>query len=224
MCDSDVLDSVITSVSSDLAARPSIKVVTELQLTIEAMLRAAANPILDERHIPYQIIMSWNAKLHGLHITVFVVISCSSGDLTVDMYLQIAVASLLRRRIHDVIMTDDGPGVLLTGEQVIPVLIKHKILSSTLRTCDSMSAQKWNGRSKRLTEKFYPNLTSKACRLFLGPKTSKERKRYPFRMTRLLLERKIHLYLRVSGRCGKVKAQDGVIGVCRAGLETMRAL
>jgi len=64
-----------------------------------------------------------------------------------------AVASQLRRHIHDVIMAGDGPSVLLTSEHVIPVLIEHKILASTLRACDSMSTHKWDGRSERLTEK-----------------------------------------------------------------------
>jgi len=53
-----------------------------------SMLRATADPITDEKHISYQIIISWNAKLDGLHITLFVVISCSSGDLAVDTYSQ----------------------------------------------------------------------------------------------------------------------------------------
>jgi hypothetical protein len=53
-----------------------------------SMLRATADPITDEKHIPYQIIISWNAKLDGLHITLFVVISCSSGDLAVVTYSQ----------------------------------------------------------------------------------------------------------------------------------------
>jgi len=39
-------------------------------------------------------------------------------------------------------------------------------------------------------------------------------------MPRILLEREICLYLRVSGRRGKVTAKDGVIGICRAGLES----
>jgi len=132
---------VITSVSINLDASPSIKVVTEFQLTIEAMLRAAADPITDEGHIPYQIIISQNAKLHGLYITLFVVISCSSGDLAVDPYSQPAVASQLRRHIQDVIMAGDGPSVLFTSEHVIPVLIEHRILASTSRACDSMSTQ-----------------------------------------------------------------------------------
>ena len=46
-CESNVLDSVITSVSSNHTASPSVKVVTELQQTIEAMLRAAADHITD---------------------------------------------------------------------------------------------------------------------------------------------------------------------------------
>jgi len=57
------------------------------------------------------------------------------------------------------IMAGDGPSVLLTSEHVIPILIEHKFLASTLRACDSVSTQKWNGRSERLTEKNYPNLT-----------------------------------------------------------------
>jgi len=165
-CERDVLGSVLTSVSSDLAASPSVKVVTELQLTVEAMLRAAADPIKDERHIPCQISIYWNAELHGLYITLFVVIRWSSGDLTVATYSQSAVASQsVRRHIHEVIMAGDGPTVLLTSEYVIPIMIEHKLLASTLRARDTMSTQKGDGRSKRLTEKNYPNLTSKACRL-----------------------------------------------------------
>jgi len=137
--ESDFLGSVITSVSVDLDASPSVKVVTELQLTIEAMLRAAADPTTDERHIPYQTIVSWNAKLHGLYIILFVAVRCSGGDLTIDANSQSAVASQLRRRnwrhFHDVIMAGDGPSVLLTSEHVIPVLIEHKSLASTLPSC-----------------------------------------------------------------------------------------
>jgi len=209
------------SVSVDLDASPSVKVVTELQLTIEAMLRAAADPITDERHIPYQIIVSWTATLHGLYITLFVAISCTSGDLAIDANSQSAVASQLRRHIQDVIMAGNGPSVLFTSEYVIPVLIEHKILASTLRACDSVSIHKWDRRSKRLTEIFYPNLTSKACRLSLWPQTSKESERHPGQMPRLLLERGIRLDLRVSGRCWNVKAKNGVIGMCREGLETL---
>ena len=70
-------------------------------LTIEAMLRAAADPIADERHIPYQIIVSWNAKLHGLYITLFVAISCSGVHLTIDANLN----PLLRASCADTFMT-----------------------------------------------------------------------------------------------------------------------
>ena len=143
------------------------------------MLRAAADPITDERHIPYQIVVSWNAKLHGLYITLFVAISCSGSDLTIDANSQSAVASQVRRHIHEVIMASDGPSVLLTSEHVIPVLIEYKLLASTLHACDSVSTQKWKGRSKRLTEKIYTNLTSKACRLSLWPQASKESERHP---------------------------------------------
>ena len=130
-----------------------------MQLTIEAMLHAAADPVTDERHIPYQIVVSWNAKFHGLYITLFVTISCSGGDLTIDVNFQSAVASQLRRHIHDVIMASDGPSVLLTSEHVIPVLIEQKFLVSTLRAFDSVSTQQWNdGCSERLTEKIYPDL------------------------------------------------------------------
>jgi len=120
------------------------------------MLRAAADPITDERHIPYQIIVSWNAKLHGLYITLFVAINCSGGDLTNDANSQSAVASQLHQHNYDVIMADDGPSVLFTSEHVIPVLIEHKLLASTLRACDSVSMQKWDGHSKRLTKKNVP--------------------------------------------------------------------
>ena len=43
-------------------------------------------------------------------------------------------------------------------------------------------------------------------------------------MPRLLLERGISLNLRVSIRRGKVQAKNGVIGICMAGLETLKAL
>ena len=58
-------------------------------------------------------------------------------------------------RAH-MIMAGDGPNVRLTREHVIPVLIEHKPLASTLRACDSVSTQKWDGRSERLTEKISP--------------------------------------------------------------------
>ena len=62
--------------------------------------------------------------------------------------------SQLRRHIHDVIMASDGPSVLLTSEHVIPILIEHKFLASTLRACDSVSTQQCYGCSERLTKKF----------------------------------------------------------------------
>ena len=63
------------------------------------MLSAAADPVTDERHNPYQIVVSWNAKIHGLYITLFVAISCSGWDLTIDANSQSAVASQLRWHI-----------------------------------------------------------------------------------------------------------------------------
>jgi len=107
--------------------------------------------------------VSWNVKLLVLYITLFVVISCSGGDLTIDANSQSAVASQLRGHIHGVIMTGDGLSVLLTSKHVIPVLIEHKFLASTFRACDNVSTQKWKGRSERLTAETYPNLSSKAC-------------------------------------------------------------
>ena len=110
-------------------------------------------PITHKRHIPYQMLIARNAKIHGLYIILFVVISCSGVDLTIDANFQSAVASQLRRHVHDVIMAGDGPIVLFASEHVIPVLIKHKIFASTLRAGDSVNTQKWNGCSERLTEK-----------------------------------------------------------------------
>jgi len=114
-----------------------------------------------------------------------------------------------------------APVCFLLSEHVIPVLIEHKLLASTLRACNSVSTQKWDGRSECLTEQIYPNLTSKACRLSLWLQISKESERHPGQMPRLLLERGIRQNLRVSGRCGIVKAENGVIGSCRLGLETL---
>jgi len=87
------------------------------------------------------------------------------------------IIRLIRTRKLLLFMAGDGPSVLFTSEHVIPVLIEHKLLASTLRACDRMSTQKWDGRSGRLTEKIYTNLTSKAYRLSIGPKTSIESKR-----------------------------------------------
>ena len=68
-------------------------------------------------------------------------------DLTIDANFQSAVASQLRRHVHDVIMAGDGPSVLFASEHVIPVLIEHKNFASTMRACDSVSTQKRNGYS-----------------------------------------------------------------------------
>jgi len=42
-------------------------------------------------------------------------------------------------------------------------------------------------------------------------------------MPRLLLKKGIRLYLKDIGMCGKVKAKNDIIGICRAGLDTLRA-
>ena len=64
-----------------------------------------------------------------------------------------ATIRLIRTRKLLLFMAGDGPSVLFTSEHVIPVLIEHKLLASTLRACDSVSMQKWDGHSKRLTKK-----------------------------------------------------------------------
>jgi len=104
------------SASSDLAASPNIKVITELKLTIEAMLRAAADLITDERSDHHILEYQTPWPLHLL----FVLMRCNSGDLqvTVDTYSQTAVAIQSRRHIHDVIMNCNGPSVLLKSQHV----------------------------------------------------------------------------------------------------------
>jgi len=101
-CESNVLDSIITSVSINLDASLSIKVVSELQLTIEAILRAAADPITDKRHIPYQIIISWSDKLHDLYITLFLLLSAA---IVVTLRLNRTRKPLLRASCADTFMT-----------------------------------------------------------------------------------------------------------------------
>ena len=64
---------------------PSFESVTKLQFTIEAMLRAAANLITDKRRIQFQIIISWNAKLSGLYITLFDDISCTAATVVLTL-------------------------------------------------------------------------------------------------------------------------------------------
>jgi len=70
-------------------------------------------------------------------------------------------------------MAGNGASVLLTSEHMIPVLIEHNFLASTLRVCDSVSTHKWDGRSKRLTDFFCQNLTSQVCWLSLWPQANK---------------------------------------------------
>ena len=55
------------------------------------------------------MLIARNAKIHGLYVTLFVVISCSGVDLTIDANFQSAVASQLRRHVHDVVMAGDCP-------------------------------------------------------------------------------------------------------------------
>jgi len=97
----DVLDSVILSVSINLDARLSIQVVTKLQLTIEAMLRAAADPITDKRHIPYQIIISWNANSMACTSPSLLL---SHGDLGTNGYRKVSHAA--RRASHSTSAAD----------------------------------------------------------------------------------------------------------------------
>jgi len=49
-------------------------------------------------------------ELAEIDITLFVVISCSGVDLTIDANFQSAVASQLRRHVHDVVMAGSGMG------------------------------------------------------------------------------------------------------------------
>ena len=111
-------------------------------------------------------------------------------------------------------MAGDGPSVLLTSEYVTPVLIEHKFLASTLRACDSVSTQQWNGCSERLIEKFTQISPVKRVGCRCGRKLARKASGIhvsPCQMPRLLLERGISLNLRVSGRRGSLKAKNGVI-------------
>jgi len=51
-------------------------------------------------------------------------------------------------------MAGDGPSVLLTSEHVIPVLIEHKFLASTMRACDSVNTQSGMGAPSAWQKKF----------------------------------------------------------------------
>jgi len=66
-----------------------------------------------------------------------------------------------------------------------------------------------------LIEIFHPNLTNETYRVSLWPKTSKESKLHPVYFPCLLLKRGTRRNLRVSKRCGKVHAQNGVIWICK---------
>jgi len=59
-----------------------VKVFTKLKLNLEAMLHAAANPIKDGRHNPYQIFISWNANLRVDNLYGY------CGSLTLDKLIQ----------------------------------------------------------------------------------------------------------------------------------------
>ena len=114
-------------------------------------------------------------------------------------------------------MTGDGPSVLLTSEHVISVLIKRNSGKHIAYVRQHEHAEVgWALRA--LYRFFYPNLTNKSCRLSLQAKKASSIK------LRCLLERGIRLYPRVSWMYGKVKATNGIIGICKAGLETLRSL
>jgi len=98
---------------------------------------------------------------------------------------------------------------------------EHPSCASKERKMDGGNKSMIFCRQKKVTEKIYSNLTSKACQTSLWPQTSKEIERHPGQMPRLLLERGIRMYLRVKGRCEKVEAKNGIIGICRAGLKTL---
>ena len=57
----------------------------ESRLAIEVMLRAAANLITDKSLIQFQIIISWNANLSGLYITLFDDISCTAATVVLTL-------------------------------------------------------------------------------------------------------------------------------------------
>jgi len=59
-----------------------VKVITELKLNLEAMLHAAANPIKDGKHNPYQIFISLNANLRVDNLYGF------CGSLALDKLIQ----------------------------------------------------------------------------------------------------------------------------------------
>jgi len=94
-CKSDVLDCIIKSQFVNLPASLSVKVVTELQVTIETMFCVTVNPVTNERHIPHQIVISWNVKLHVLYITLFVDIRYSGINLTIHANSQSGVENQL---------------------------------------------------------------------------------------------------------------------------------
>jgi len=82
--------------------------------------------------------------------------------------------SQCRQHIHDVIMAGDGPSVLLTSDHVIPVLIEHKVLASTLRACNSMSMQKWDRRPERLIQIFTEILPMRRVSFLCGRKLARK--------------------------------------------------
>ena len=78
-------------------------------------------------------------------------------------------------------MAGDGPSVLLTTEHVIPILIKHKILPSTLRAYDSISRSSGMGAPSAWQTKFTLISPVKRVGCLLGRKLARKTSGIQFR-------------------------------------------
>jgi len=137
------------------------------------------------------------------YTTLFLVCSCSGGNLTVDcsgcwekfllIFFEIIlelVETYIMYRLCDVTWSclTMASVCFLQGSTWSPYWSSTTFWQAHCVRA-TVSTQKWNGLSKRLTENIYPNLTNEACGQSLWPKTSSESKRHPVKMPLLLLKR-----------------------------------
>jgi len=132
-------------------------------------MRTAADPVTDDKHIILDHHIPGMPTPPGLLLSAAVMKTLRFAHTRNPL-----LPSQCRQHIHDVIMAGDGPSVLLTSDHVIPVLIEHKVLASTLRACNSMSMQKWDRCSERLIQIFTEILPMRRVSFLCGRKLARK--------------------------------------------------
>ena len=156
-----------------------------MQLTIETMLQAAANPITHKRHIPYQMLIVGMPKSMACTSPCLLL----SAAVVSTLRLTRTFNPLLRASCAVTFMTWSWPAIASCTWAHDPRTDRAQNFCKHIACVRQHEHAEVEWVLERLTEKFYPNLTSKACWLSLW--ASKESERHPSQMPRLLLERGI---------------------------------